>query len=250
MGLQLPITGLLGPETRSAVRSFQRREGLRSTGIAGPDTEEALKAACRRGSTSAPREHEGSWELLAGEGDSILSEEVRILEDTTVRITKETSLPLYLENSWKRLDSYRSYAYVILDTKRRKAVYVGESGSGTRFSGRLRVLKELGLSIPDIPALLHRRVEVYTTTSTKPITSRSRTTAQNLQKIAQTVLYLQQRPSATDANMLEDICGSGGKLDIFLEGKPAFTIQNNQYLTAKGHAPGIRTGWHKKCGLK
>ncbi|MDF0673065.1 MAG: peptidoglycan-binding protein [Nitrospira sp.] len=46
LGLQLPVTGLMGRETRSAVRSFQRRQGLRASGIVGPDTEEALKAAC------------------------------------------------------------------------------------------------------------------------------------------------------------------------------------------------------------
>ena len=46
VGTQLPVTGVMGPETRSVVRSFQRQQGLRVTGIAGPDTEEALKAAC------------------------------------------------------------------------------------------------------------------------------------------------------------------------------------------------------------
>jgi hypothetical protein len=46
LGLQLPLNGVMGPETRSAVRSFQRQQGLRVSGIVGPDTEEALKAAC------------------------------------------------------------------------------------------------------------------------------------------------------------------------------------------------------------
>ncbi len=46
MRLQLPVTGFMGVETRSAVRSFQRQQGLRVSGIAGPDTEAALKAAC------------------------------------------------------------------------------------------------------------------------------------------------------------------------------------------------------------
>ena len=45
-GTQLPVTGVMGAETRSAVRSFQQQQGLRATGIAGPDTEEALRAAC------------------------------------------------------------------------------------------------------------------------------------------------------------------------------------------------------------
>ncbi|MEW5755936.1 MAG: peptidoglycan-binding domain-containing protein [Pseudomonadota bacterium] len=46
MGLQLPVTGAMGPDTRSGLRSFQRQQGLRASGIVGPDTEEALRAAC------------------------------------------------------------------------------------------------------------------------------------------------------------------------------------------------------------
>lgn len=45
-GTQLPVTGIMGRDTRSAVRNFQRQQGLRASGIVGPDTEDALKAAC------------------------------------------------------------------------------------------------------------------------------------------------------------------------------------------------------------
>jgi V8-like Glu-specific endopeptidase len=45
LGLRLPVNGIMGPETRSAVRSFQQREGLPVTGIVGPDIESALIAA-------------------------------------------------------------------------------------------------------------------------------------------------------------------------------------------------------------
>ena len=68
LGTQLPVTGTIGPETRSAVRSFQRQQGLRTTGIAGPDTEEALSAACEsRGGQPSAEEmefgagYEGEW---------------------------------------------------------------------------------------------------------------------------------------------------------------------------------------------
>ena len=46
LSLSLPVTGLMGPETRSALRSFQRRQGLRPSGILGPSTEDALNRAC------------------------------------------------------------------------------------------------------------------------------------------------------------------------------------------------------------
>ena len=45
MGLRLSVNGIMGPETRSAIRSFQVQKGLPGTGIVGPDTERALIAA-------------------------------------------------------------------------------------------------------------------------------------------------------------------------------------------------------------
>jgi peptidoglycan hydrolase-like protein with peptidoglycan-binding domain len=54
MGLRLPVDGLMGPDTRSAVRSFQRRQGLSVDGIVGPETQRALLAA--RGSGAADEE--------------------------------------------------------------------------------------------------------------------------------------------------------------------------------------------------
>ncbi len=45
LGLRLPVNGIMGPETRSAVRSFQERQGLTITGLVGPDTERVLIAA-------------------------------------------------------------------------------------------------------------------------------------------------------------------------------------------------------------
>lgn len=45
LGLRLPVDGIMGPEVRSAVRSFQERQGLPITGLVGPDTERALIAA-------------------------------------------------------------------------------------------------------------------------------------------------------------------------------------------------------------
>lgn len=45
MGLQLTVDGVVGPQTRSALRSFQQRQGLTADGIVGPQTEQALVAA-------------------------------------------------------------------------------------------------------------------------------------------------------------------------------------------------------------
>jgi outer membrane protein OmpA-like peptidoglycan-associated protein len=45
LGLRLVMDGILGPATRSAIRSFQQRRGLTVNGIVGPKTETALIAA-------------------------------------------------------------------------------------------------------------------------------------------------------------------------------------------------------------
>lgn len=45
LGLRLPLNGIMRPETRSAIRSFQQQKGLPVDGVVGPDTEQALRAA-------------------------------------------------------------------------------------------------------------------------------------------------------------------------------------------------------------
>ena len=54
LGLRLPVTGVMGPETRSAVRSFQKQKGLPVSGIVGPDTEKALLDAQHPADNAAP----------------------------------------------------------------------------------------------------------------------------------------------------------------------------------------------------
>ncbi|MCC6916817.1 peptidoglycan-binding protein [Nitrosomonas sp.] len=54
MGTRLAVTGIMGPEIRSTIRGFQRRQGLRVSGIAGPDTEAALKTACGKQNAQLP----------------------------------------------------------------------------------------------------------------------------------------------------------------------------------------------------
>jgi hypothetical protein len=43
LGLRLAVDGILGPSTRSAIRTFQQRQGLGVDGIVGPATEERLR---------------------------------------------------------------------------------------------------------------------------------------------------------------------------------------------------------------
>lgn len=45
LGMNLAVDGIIGPQTRSAIRNFQQRHGLTVDGIVGPQTERALIAA-------------------------------------------------------------------------------------------------------------------------------------------------------------------------------------------------------------
>jgi peptidoglycan hydrolase-like protein with peptidoglycan-binding domain len=47
MGLRLATDGIMKAETRSAIRSFQERQGMRIDGLVGPETERALAESCK-----------------------------------------------------------------------------------------------------------------------------------------------------------------------------------------------------------
>jgi hypothetical protein len=56
LGLKLAVDGIAGPQTRSAIRTFQQRQGVTVDGIVGPRTEAALisAGAPRPGGVTAP----------------------------------------------------------------------------------------------------------------------------------------------------------------------------------------------------
>jgi len=54
MGLRLATDGIMNPETRSAIRGFQERRGMRVDGLIGPETERALATSCKEGNLPSP----------------------------------------------------------------------------------------------------------------------------------------------------------------------------------------------------
>ena len=54
LGLRLAVDGIMGPQTRGAIKSFQQKQGLVADGIVGPKTEAALKAALGLMGTQPP----------------------------------------------------------------------------------------------------------------------------------------------------------------------------------------------------
>lgn len=66
LALRLPLDGVMGPALRSALRSFQKREGLPINGVVGPETEQALIEARKRMNGAAQKsvesvEPQGEW---------------------------------------------------------------------------------------------------------------------------------------------------------------------------------------------
>jgi peptidoglycan hydrolase-like protein with peptidoglycan-binding domain len=54
MGLRLATDGIMNAETRSAIRSFQERRGMRIDGLVGPETERALAISCKEENSPPP----------------------------------------------------------------------------------------------------------------------------------------------------------------------------------------------------
>lgn len=63
MGLRLAVDGLMGPATRSAIRSFQSQAGLTADGVVGPRTEAALRS---RGAPTPPGAGSGTSPAPSG----------------------------------------------------------------------------------------------------------------------------------------------------------------------------------------
>jgi peptidoglycan hydrolase-like protein with peptidoglycan-binding domain len=64
--LRLPLSGTMDASTRSALRSFQRAQGLPPDGIAGPDSEQALRAELSAAEAEAEGEAEAEAEAEFG----------------------------------------------------------------------------------------------------------------------------------------------------------------------------------------
>ena len=58
LGMNLPIDGVMSEPVRSAVRTFQERRGLPINGLIGPETETALRDTCRPAEAAAPAARE------------------------------------------------------------------------------------------------------------------------------------------------------------------------------------------------
>ena len=153
LGLQLSVSGVIGPETRSAVRSFQREQRLRATGVLGPETEAALKAACgdpgeRPPSTeSESASHYERWsdrgELGAGT-EMELPSRFRLNYDTLVNRMKRQHKGLwehsrcYLLSEWHRAPQKRRGVYLLIFRHPSRRSHIGYVGRSENLYDRMR----------------------------------------------------------------------------------------------------------------
>ncbi len=239
LGESLPITGFMGPETRSAVRRFQRRQGLRSSGIVGPDTEERLRVACRdgRGPPDDTQEESGpsGWRTPDG---SEAEEEILVKTSCAVDINLQEVRELHDPEQWRRMyrgsGVYRIYAG-------EKTLYVGKANNvWSRFAGRRKVLSDLGLSLG---VLEGRKVGIYRVETPRGCrldfrrsggrSTEPRATREKLLAIAETALVQSFKPLHTDSSKLQDVRVEGGTLTIRLDGREILSLGKGRVLTAK-----------------
>lgn len=248
-GLRLPVTGVMGPETRSAVRSFQKQQGLRASGIVGPDTEEALRGACGSGHSPPVPEEEGLWGVLGGEQEDRGEEEYRIRTENP-RIGAGCFIDINPRGIYQDL-SQRSVwdnlydgdgVYVIQNGK--QVVYIGRSkGMRGRFGGRLRVFRELDLSLT---TLAGRTVQTYTVSQSNCTFERKPSNDKNdanykpkaaqasIIDIAEIALIKLLKPSANDRTGLSRVLvADRSTLVIRLNGFTVLTVSGGQTLSAR-----------------
>jgi len=115
MKTRLALDGISGPQTRSAVRSFQQRRGLSVDGIVGPNTERALVAAgaglpptTARRPGSAPSSTAPSTPVPAGSSAALRSNIVKVADQEWRRWNRgrtkegEPAIRKVLEGYWRK----------------------------------------------------------------------------------------------------------------------------------------------------
>lgn len=89
LGLRLPVSGAMNPQTRSALRRFQKERGLPEDGIAGPETEKALIDAKAGSAPAAPATDAELFDEFEWEGE----EEIPRGKKTAFSYVKDFSGP-------------------------------------------------------------------------------------------------------------------------------------------------------------
>ena len=166
LGLQLPLSGVMAVATRSAVRNFQRQQGLPVSGMVSPETQEALQAACAGSQDARAPEEElsSSWESLSSDGE--MEQEFVVQSSCTITYQKiSTDLDAVLPHPKKVIIANpklpgRSGVYVIKIAQ--QPYYVGvaikRGGVRQRFNDRVKEVRDFRIAHS---VIADRKVDVY-----------------------------------------------------------------------------------------
>jgi Uncharacterized protein conserved in bacteria len=131
MGLRLAEDGIVGAQTRSAIRSFQQRSGLQVDGILGPRTAAALIAA---GAPAQPGTSSGSSPSVSTDLERVCPEPARLARDRCLHpgtqqcpaipnllcVSGVESVPFEYPN-WKQIQKDpRTGLYIVRDRQRNR----------------------------------------------------------------------------------------------------------------------------------
>lgn len=104
-GLQLPVNGIAGRETRSAIRAFQRKQGVRVNGLIDPDTERALREFCRQADS----------QFTAGQTQEEIGHPDKTKFDITLDWIKHGNSYLHpLDQAIKRAGQHQGGVYIMI----------------------------------------------------------------------------------------------------------------------------------------
>lgn len=143
-GTQLPVNGIMEADTRSAVRNFQRQQGLRVSGIAGPDTEAALRTVCeRRNTRSSVKETELGASNESGQMEMELPTAFRDNYSKLLSHMSPADRKIWAGRQCYRLSHYRSApqqggVYLLVFRNRTPGGHIGYIGETGNLYNRVR----------------------------------------------------------------------------------------------------------------
>lgn len=156
MSLRLDVNGIMGADSRSALRRFQEQQRLWVNGILDPDTKEALKSACRdaRAASQAETEFDETQEteIPAGVEQAAITAirqtipNISLPNPTYILLGHLNNVSAYTNSAQRRLGA-GLYLVTFTDKDGRRKAYSGETNDlGRRLLEHRRCAAMLGMS--------------------------------------------------------------------------------------------------------
>ncbi|MEQ1636573.1 MAG: peptidoglycan-binding protein [Methylococcales bacterium] len=168
LDLQLPVTGFMDAGTRSAVRSFQRRQAIYANGLMDPVTEQALRTQCsgvlypndaEPYKSLRSQNSELSFSEMTSETE-FLNEELQISAPYEVKLKKGAAVSLSDMDSLRQLPTQQGIYLIHINGR---LWYIGKADSiRGRFQDRFKTFNDFNIPLTTYsPWLRQVRVSWY-----------------------------------------------------------------------------------------